>query len=221
MQITGYERLRTLLNWVMARTNSTHVKFIESCVRDFVLWIRSIWRKKWLICIWTEMRECVQHVMLPYPSSPLFKAFCKSKMRCCWNLRLDLWLPSEMAVLSAECWYAEVKAHSESITWDRKISQPPRMSLWDYNLLYFAIYSILRTPPLDVSHTDQDPISLVVLWDIQQISELLLLTGGEVVVFLFQGGGEGIEISFKLKARWLEPLLVFMWERSGFPFHSG
>lgn len=49
--------------------------------------------------------------------------------------------------------------------------------------LYFPIYSTLRTPPLVVSNADQDPVSLVVLRNIQQISELLLLTGGEMVVF--------------------------------------
>lgn len=53
------------------------------------------------------------------------------------------------------------------------------------DILCFAIYGIPRMPPLDVSHTDRDPISLVVLWGIQQTSELLLLTAGEVVVFLF------------------------------------
>lgn len=37
--------LRTLVNYVMAPTNSTHVKFIEGCVRDCFLWIRSIWGK--------------------------------------------------------------------------------------------------------------------------------------------------------------------------------
>lgn len=115
MQITGCECLRTLLNWVMARTNSAHIKFIESCVRDYVLWIRSIWRKKWLIRIWTEMRECVQHVMPLYLSSPLFKAFCKSKRKrgaaetsdliFSFRLRWSCW------VLNADL----VKLHSESI----------------------------------------------------------------------------------------------------------
>ena len=42
--------------------------------------------------------------------------------------------------------------------------------------------------------------TLVVLSGIQQIADLLLLTGEEAVVFLFQGSKERIEISFKLTA---------------------
>lgn len=150
----------------MASSNRAHVKFMRSCVRDIFLWIKSIW---------SEIEKCVQHIMWLYLFSSPLKAFCKGVQR--GKYELDLKVPSKMTFSARRMWmWWQYEQHSESIIYDHKISLSTRMSFWDYNR--YTLCGNLRHLK-DASagcDTQREPISLVVLWGLQQISELLLLT---------------------------------------------
>ena len=165
---------------------------MESCVRDyFFLWIRSVCGK-WLILTWSETRKRVPHITLLTLHST-FQSFADVLQ----NSKENVYSIKQHHVASSSsftkhytllCWNMQTDAAS-------RINQDASQNLLSHkavvccrlqDIWYLKLWLSYKDASVIECHSQTgDPLRLVVPWNTQPISELLLLTEEKVVVFLF------------------------------------